>query len=147
MNHTECTSNTDHLKICIKSVGRSFEEEEPMVTTQVVEASFFQKGEAYYLFYEESIDENNKWKTRVKYKRGILEVDRQGVLGCKMIFEVGNRYRTAYPTPYGRLDLDIITESLLAEEKAAGWPKLTVRYRLENDESPLSSYELSIKEV
>ncbi len=140
--------------------GRQYlpEDTEPVVTVQEVCAEYFCRNGIHYLFYQEQPEGcQDVLKTRVKRKGGTVEICRQGGAGSSMIFEAGRRYRTQYPTPFGALLLDIVTESVETEDDAEaasgngagengnGWPDVRIRYLLENQETVVGEYELSIR--
>lgn len=122
-------------------------EDEPIVTVQEVEASFFQKGEASYWLYEERLEGHpHPYNTRMKYKGNVLELVRRNANSTgSMVFETGKSYRTEYPTPFGSLALDIITHSVERLDMPEGTPELRVCYTLEHQGQALGKYELHIE--
>lgn len=133
---------------------------EPVATVQEVCAEYFYKNGSHYLFYEEQPEGCAAvLKTRVKRKGGRVELCRQGVMAGTMVFEAGGRYRTEYPTPFGALLLDIVTESVeVAKEghddglpeaesggDTGGWLDVRIRYLLEDQGEVVGEYELSIQ--
>lgn len=139
-------ANAEKIKVCIEGIQYAPDEKDSVVTTQIVEASFFQKGESRYLFYEERDEELGiTTQARVKFKNGVLEVERKGPLSSLMVFEADKSYCTKYPTPYGTLVLDIHTTSVEILDETGGWPNIIVKYTLENQEEILGKYVLSMK--
>ncbi len=65
-----------------------------------------------------------------------------------MRFEKNTTFRTDYPTAFGVLVLDIVTEDIMLEGEntgeLTGWPKMTVCYQLENEGETLSRFELQM---
>ena len=133
---------------------------EPLVTVQEVRAEYFYRNGSHYLFYEEQPEGcQDVLKTRVKRKNGTVEIYRQGSMGSCMVFEAGRRYRTEYPTPFGVLLLDIVTEAVEIEDSAGTlsennsgeitgtWPDVKIRYLLEHLETVMGEYELSIRRL
>lgn len=147
---------------CLVITGMQYlpEYAEPIVTVQEVRAEYFFRNGSHYLFYEEQPEgSRDVLKTRVKRKGGTVELCRQGSMGSNMVFEAGKRYRTEYPTPFGVLLLDIVTEAVETEdsaralsedgsgEKESGWPDVRIRYLMENGETVMGEYELSIRSL
>ncbi len=135
---------------------------EPVVTVQEVCAEYFYRSGSHYLFYEEQPEGCPAvLKTRIKRKGGMVEICRQGAMGSNMVFEAGGRYRTEYPTPFGTLLLDIVTETVEVEEDdsaralpddisgedGSGWPDVKICYLLENQGEIMGEYELSIRKL
>lgn len=120
---------------------------EPVVTVQEVWAACRERDGAWYLFYEEQPEGfPEPLKTRIKYKQDLLEINRQGTWGHRMVFESGKAYRTAYPTPYGMLLLDIETHSVACEEHEEDMPAFCIRYALRQEGVLLGEYELHISQ-
>ena len=135
---------------------------EPIVTVQEVRGEYFYRNGSHYLFYEEQPEGcQDVLRTRVKRRDGAVEICRQGSMGSNMVFEAGKRYRTEYPTTFGVLLLDIVTQTVETEspaqtasengpgdgaaENGSVWPDVKIRYRLENGETVVGEYELSIR--
>jgi len=121
--------------------------EEPLVTVQEVEASFFQRGEAFYWLYEEQLEGHpHPYSTRMKYKGNVLELVRKTKHSASsMVFETGKSYRTEYMTPLGNMFLDIVTRSVERLNEESGAMELKVCYTLENEGQAVGEYELYIK--
>lgn len=62
--------------------------------------------------YEEKDDDNNVYRTTLRFRAGYLEVNRAGAAGSKMVFVLGDKTSTEYNTPYGALSLEFNTKSL-----------------------------------
>ena len=113
-----------------------------------LEASFYQRGGAFYWLYDEELEGHpHPWHTRVKYKGNVLEVTRRGEkkAASMLLFEAGKTYRTEYPTPFGSLLLDVVTESVEFIAGRAETMELKISYILEYDGRPMGKYELIIR--
>lgn len=113
-----------------------------ITTKTVAQARYFQKNGSCYLLYEEMLEGFSKpFKSRIKIKPGIMELQRQHA--AHMVFEEGKPHVTNYTTPYGELILDIITQKVQIEDKGSTLQVL-VEYTLETQGAPLSDYRLEI---
>lgn len=112
------------------------------------EAQYFQRNGSHYLLYEETIEGfSQPFKSRIKLKDRMLELNRQGAVNIRMIFEAGKTHMTNYTTPYGELVLEISTRKVQVLEKDRELLVL-VEYTMETEEGSLGDYrlEISIKE-
>lgn len=82
------------------------------VTKLSAAAECFEKNGALYILYEESAEDGSVVKTRIKLKGHILEVTRKGTMNTCMIFENGKEHMTEYTTPFGILQMGILTHSV-----------------------------------
>lgn len=120
------------------------------VTTRVrADAEYYRRADSHYLFYEEDLEgQSEPLKTRVKFREGFVEVTRQGGIESRMVFEPGKSRRTEYPTPYGKLFLDVVTDRVRVEKRPENvCPRVTVEYVLENAGQQMGSYFLEIEEL
>ena len=78
-----------------------------------------------------------------------MEIDRHGPVGGNMVFEPGTTWRTEYGTPFGRLPLDIVTESVevMPDDGAGNWQNVKIKYTLRNQGEALGEYELYIERI
>lgn len=89
----------------------------------VTEAKIYSRGGALYLVYDESeLSGIPGCRTRLKFKDGKLQLKRFGEdsgMGNELSFEKGKRYNGVYETPFGPVEIEILTnelESTLSEE-------------------------------
>lgn len=154
--------------------GRREDAAQPVETVQEVAASYFYRAGAHYLLYEEQPEGFDRpLKTRIKRRGRHLEIERQGSMGGRMIFEPGKIWKTEYGMPFGRLPLEILTETFeimqdegsadeteadmqdegsadgteadMPDDDAGDWKNVRIRYTLMNQGAPLGEYELEIK--
>ncbi len=121
-------------------------DEDNIVT--VVKAEYFKKNDSHYLLYEETMEGFEKTsKNRIKFKKNMLELTRQGLMNTHMVFEENAKHMTNYVTPYGSMLLGIDTGRVLVEEQD-NVIRVSVEYTLEVDGEQLSQnkIELQIRE-
>lgn len=106
----------------------------------VAQAEYFRRGEAHYVLYEEP---QSGTKNRIKLKKGILELRKQGAVEAHMVFEEDRRRETRYVMPYGTLVLGINTKKLTVEETATSI-KVDVEYALSLEGQHQSDSRLTI---
>ena len=82
----------------------------------VTEAKLYKRGEALYLIYEESeLSGIPGCKTRLKLKADEVQMKRfgEGVgHGNEIRFEKGKRYTGLYETPFGAIEMEVLTNEL-----------------------------------
>lgn len=82
----------------------------------VTEAKLYKRGEAMYLIYEESeLSGIPGCKTRLKLKDQEVQMKRFGRgagTGTEIRFRKGKRYTGYYDTPYGPIELEVLTNKL-----------------------------------
>ena len=82
----------------------------------VTEAQLYQRGGATYLIYDESeLSGIPGCKTRLRLKGDEVQMKRFGEgPGCnsELKFEKGKRYNGFYDTPFGPIEIEILTNSL-----------------------------------
>lgn len=89
----------------------------------ITEAKLYKRGEALYLIYEESeLSGIPGCKTRLKLKGNQVQMKRFGEgagIGNEIRFEKGKRYTGLYDTPFGAIQMEVLTneiENTLSEE-------------------------------
>lgn len=84
----------------------------------VSEGQAHMKGDTLYLLYDESaLTGGDMLKTIIKIKDETMSLKRRGKGSevYEMFFEKGLRYKTNYHTPYGNIDLEILTRDVVNE--------------------------------
>ncbi len=72
----------------------------------------------HLLEYEEFDGEtDDKTQNTIRFKEGKAEVLRKGNMTGNLIFEKGEKNETLYSTPFGDLNMDIITNDIQIDEK------------------------------
>lgn len=82
----------------------------------VTEGKLYQRGDALYLTYDESeISGMPGCRTRLKLKDGIIKMKRVGKnvgIDTEIEFEKGKRYTGYYDTPYGAIEMEVLTNHI-----------------------------------
>lgn len=82
----------------------------------VTEAKLYKRGEALYLIYEESeLSGIPGCKTRLKLKGDQVQMKRFGMgsgAGSEINFQKGKRYTGLYETPFGAIEMEVLTNKL-----------------------------------
>lgn len=82
----------------------------------ITEAKLYKRGEAMYLIYEESeLSGIPGCKTRLKLKDREVQMKRFGRgsgTGSEIKFEKGKRYKGYYDTPFGPIEMEVLTNKL-----------------------------------
>jgi uncharacterized beta-barrel protein YwiB (DUF1934 family) len=103
---------------------------------------YFLKGKTIYLRYEEE-HELGFVKTTVKIAENEVVVMRSGAVTMKQRFIEGTQTLTDYSTPFGKLQLETNTESLLFDTQELEG-KLIILYDLQIDEKEKHVHKLMI---
>ena len=101
------------LKITGKQIYENREEDQMEFVT---EGQLYQKNGAVYMIYDESELSGMKGcKTTLKLDGDNLRMKRigQSGAGTEMYFEENRRFSSTYNTPYGPMDLEILTRSVV----------------------------------
>ncbi|MCM1043875.1 MAG: DUF1934 domain-containing protein [Candidatus Gastranaerophilales bacterium] len=81
-------------------------------------AEYFNKNNNHYLLYQEKQEGmESPSKCQIKFAPGLLELNRQGAVATRMVFEEGKKHLSHYFMPYGELLLGIDTKSVSLEEQ------------------------------
>lgn len=107
--------------------------------------SYFFKDGKHYIFFEEvteGIPGVTKSQIRIQGKES-LEVIKKGVSNMHMIFDKKAKTHCRYKTPFGQLNLGIVTTSVWVEEKEENI-NIKVEYFLDVDYEPLAECTIRI---
>lgn len=105
----------DTKDIMLKIVGRQYDGDEPQEKMEfVTEGKMYERGGATYLVYDESeFSGFPGCKTSLKLKGNHVRMKRIGDdlgTGTVMEFESGKRFTSKYETPFGIMDMEILTD-------------------------------------
>ena len=105
----------DTKDIMLKIVGRQFDGDTPQEKMEfVTEGKMYERGGATYLVYDESeFSGFPGCKTSLKLKGNHVRMKRIGEdleAGTVMEFESGKRFTSKYETPFGIMDMEILTD-------------------------------------
>lgn len=98
------------MKIIGTQINADLEEDQMEFVT---EGKLYQKGDSIYLLYDESeISGMPGCKTRLKLKDGTIKMKRVGEsvgIDTEIEFEKGKRYTGYYDTPFGAIEMEVLT--------------------------------------
>ncbi|GBF12498.1 DUF1934 domain-containing protein [Tepidibacillus infernus] len=107
------------------------------------------KDESVYLRYEEQLEDLGKTATIVQWKEAekdspVVTIIRQGDVSMKQVFEKGKTWSNAYLSPYGRLELEMITHQVKIEKE---WlkGKIYLSYDVYIDQQKIGHYQVEIE--
>lgn len=80
--------------------------------TQSVQGDLYQKGDHYYLRYDESDPDLRGTVTTVRLERERIRIVRSGAVRSEQDFVVGKPCPGVYVTPQGRMGLETLTHTL-----------------------------------
>ena len=103
--------------IMLKITGRQYDGDKPQDKMEfVTEGKMYERNGATYLVYEESeFSGFPGCKTSLKLQDGRVRMKRMGkdLAGDTIMeFECGKRFTSTYETPYGEMDMEILTDRL-----------------------------------
>ena len=80
--------------------------------------TYYYKNGKHYVFYEEAVEGiKGTTKAQIRWQTdGVLEVIKKGIANSHMIFEKNQRHTCDYQTPFGNLDLGILTKRMSCKE-------------------------------
>lgn len=101
------------MKIIGTQISADLEEDQMEFIT---EGQMYQKGDSLYLLYDESeISGMPGCKTRLKLKDGTIKMKRVGEnigIDTEIEFEQGKRYTGYYDTPFGAIEMEVLTNRI-----------------------------------
>lgn len=89
-------------------------------TIEVVHTgTYYNKNGKNYIFYEEATEGlSGVTKAQIRWQKdGILEVIKKGLSNSHLVFEKNERHTCDYQTPFGNLDLGILTKRMSWKEQ------------------------------
>ncbi len=109
-------------------------EEADDVMEFVTEGQFYQRGARMYLIYEESqLTGLEGCRTRLTLEEDALYMIRRGSsvgVDTEMHFRKGKRFSSYYDTPYGPVEMEILTNELKNSVTKMGEGELEVDYNI-----------------
>lgn len=101
------------LKITGKHIYENVEEDQLELVT---EGKLYQRGENIYLTYDESeFSGMEGCRTRLTLSDNVVRMTRHGSsvgIDTEICFEKGKRYNGFYDTPYGTVEMEVLTNEL-----------------------------------
>ena len=100
----------------------------------ITEAKLYKRGDAIYLIYEESeVSGIPGCKTRLKFKGDEFQMKRFGEgagIGNEIRFVKGKRYTGFYDTPFGAIEMEVLTNKLENNLSEEGQGELDIDYSI-----------------
>ena len=125
----------DTKDIMLKITGRQFEGDTPQEKMEfVTEGKMYEREGATYLVYDESeFSGFPGCKTSLKLKGNHVRMKRIGAdleTGTVMEFESGKRFTSKYDTPFGIMDMEILTDRVDNNLKDDGTGNIDIDYHV-----------------
>ena len=121
------------VMVKIKSMQASAESGEDTMEF-VTEAKFYRRNGATYLLYEESeFSGMPGCKTRIRLRDGEVQMKRYGEgtsIGNELKFEKGKRYSGLYETPFGPIEIELLTNDVDNSFSENGTGQLEIDYEV-----------------
>lgn len=121
--------------IMLKITGRQLagsEDEDRMEF--VTEGQMFERGGSTYLVYDESeFSGFPGCKTTLRLTGDIVRMKRVGKnmgSGTEMIFEKGKRFQSSYYTPYGAMEMEVLTKDIVKNLSDEGMGTINIDYQV-----------------
>ncbi len=121
--------------IMLKITGRQMagEKDEDLMEF-VTEGKLYEKGEARYLVYDESeFSGFPGCKTTLKLTGDTIRMKRIGEaagFGTEFVFEKGKRFFSQYETPYGSMDMEVLTRNVINNLSEEGYGDIHIDYQV-----------------
>ncbi len=110
-------------------VGDSLEEEMEFVSDGT---TFCKDGDRYFLYDESEFSGFSGCKTSLKISDGKIRMRRlcssEGDFKADLVFEQGKRFVSKYMTPFGELDMEVLTSSIENNISPEGLGTITLDY-------------------
>ena len=140
----------DMKDIMIKIVGKQYEDDDPKERMEfVTEGKMSREDGAFNLEYDESdFSGYPGCKTSLLIDGDYVRMKRVGEDmqdGTVMEFQTGKRFTSKYDTPYGAVDMEILTDKVLNELKESGLGSVDIDYHVSLDGGLEGRNELRIE--
>lgn len=100
----------------------------------ITEGKLYEKGDSTYLIYDESeFSGFPGCKTTLKLTGDCIRMKRTGSevgFGMEFIFEKGKRFNSKYHTPYGNLDMEVLTNDVVNNLTEEGFGDINIDYHV-----------------
>lgn len=96
------------------------------------EGVFYKKDGSYCYEYEDTeLADEGGGKTKLVLEGDVLTMEKSGSLSASnMTFQKGKKHKSAYLTPYGQLNLEVLTTKFKSEVKENGKGNIDLEYTL-----------------
>ncbi len=122
-------------KVYVVVTGLQSSEEDYNTTEIMAQGEYYYRGGKHYLRYTEYDDTSHmeeKIMLKVAGDGSYAEMNRQGLANTKLVMEPGKSHTSPYYTPFGQINLTLITQKLEVEVGEREFV-LEGEYRLESD--------------
>ena len=120
--------------IMLKITGRQFSENDEDRMEFITEGKLYERNGAKYLMYDESeFSGFPGCKTTLKLTDGCIRMRRVGSsagTGTELVFEKGKRFSSRYHTPYGNLELELLTNDIVNNLTEDGFGNIDIDYQV-----------------
>lgn len=121
--------------IMLKIVGKQFENGNEETSLEfVTEGKLYERGQALYLVYDETeLSGMPGCQTRLKLLGNKVKMSRTGKeipLDTEIEFEKGVRYKGYYDTPFGAIEMEVLTNDVKNNLSAEGKGSINIDYHI-----------------
>lgn len=120
--------------IMLKITGRQFSENDEDRMEFITEGKLYERNGVKYLMYDESeFSGFPGCKTTLKLTDGCIRMRRVGSsagTGTELVFEKGKRFSSRYHTPYGNLELELLTNDIVNNLTEDGLGNIDIDYQV-----------------
>ncbi len=121
--------------VLIKIAGLHSGDSEDNDMELMVNGTFMKSGDKIYLSYEETDPDGMDYKCRLKLGKDEVVYTKTGILTTELWFCLGEAYESVASTPFGTLDVEIVTEKIEYKNNPEALVDLSLDYLLSiNDE-------------
>lgn len=134
-------------EILLSISGLHILEEEDGNVEVVTAGDYYNRNGKHYILYDEVVEGlSGHISNRIKISGDSVEVTKKGLTNTQLIFEKGKKHMTRYQTPYGILNLGVLTRDVQVREEDA-LIGVKVEYILEVNEQHLAecTIEMQVK--
>lgn len=111
---------------------------------QTLPATYYEKGDAHYIFYKETDSETGQITScRLEISGKKMLITRQGNTSSQMELDVGRTTSSHYQTPFGALLLEVSTDTMQLN-LAKDCLKLQASYSLSTNGTLMSKHTLQV---
>lgn len=105
--------------------------------------NYYLKNGIHYIFYDEVTEGGSIIKNSVRISQRRVEIAKKGELSYRLVFETSENNVSYYITPYGKLEMDISTESVEVHESDDSIG-VKIKYALKIDKEHYTDCEVAI---
>lgn len=119
-------------EITLKITGKQANDENEDVVEFVTEGNMYKKnGSLYYIYDESEFSGFKGCKTSLKVSGDTVKMRRIGKdmgVGTEMVFQKGKRFSSLYYTPYGEVEMEVLTRDIDNTLDDEGCGQVTIDY-------------------